>query len=231
MPDFDWSLLLTGPYHDMLMAGMVLSLQLLAISFVGALVLGIVIALARLSIWPALRWLAASYIEVFRNIPLLAHMLFWYFGAPELLPQSWKLKLYAGNIEATSAVVALSLYFAAYMAEDIRSGIRAVKTVQAEASRALGFSYLQTMRLVVLPQALRITIPPLLSQTLNLWKGTSIATVIGVAELMYQAGQIESATFRSAEAFAFASVVYLSISLLLTGIATLYQRIYPARAL
>ena len=74
------------------------------------------------------------------------------------------------------------------MAEDIRSGIRAIPAVQFEAGRALGFGFLATMRRVVLPQALRVTVPPLISQTLNLWKNTSIATVIGVAELMYQAG-------------------------------------------
>ncbi|WP_049244280.1 ABC transporter permease subunit, partial [Pseudomonas aeruginosa] len=87
--------------------------------------------------------------------------------------------------------------------------------------------YLASMRLVILPQALRITVPPLISQTLNLWKNTSIATVIGVAELMYQAGQVESSTFRSFESFAFATAAYLSVSLLITGAAAWYQQRYP----
>ncbi|WP_239508063.1 ABC transporter permease subunit, partial [Enterobacter asburiae] len=76
------------------------------------------------------------------------------------------------------------------MAEDIRSGIRSIPKEQLEASRALGLSFLQAMRLVVLPQSLRVTVPPLVSQTLNLWKNSSIAMVIGVAELMYQAQQV-----------------------------------------
>jgi polar amino acid transport system permease protein len=115
------------------------------------------------------------------------------------------------------------------MAEDIRSGIRAIPTVQFEAGRALGFGFMATMRRVVLPQALRLTVPPLISQTLNLWKNTSVATVIGVAELMYQAGQVESASFRSFESFAFASAAYLSVSLLITALAAWYQHRFPVR--
>ena len=173
-----------------------------------------------------LQWLGFAYVESIRNIPLLAHMLFWYFAAPEFLPESFREWLYAGNIEAISAIVALTLYTAAFMSEDIRSGIRAIPTVQLEAGRALGFGYLASMRLVVLPQALRVTVAPLISQTLNLWKNTSIATVVGVAELMYQAGQVETATFRSLESFAFATSAYLSVSLLITGAAAWYQHRY-----
>ena len=229
MPPFDYTLLLTGRYHDMLVAGLSLSLQLLAAAFVLALPIAIAVALLRLSPLPWLQRIGFTYVEVIRNIPLLAHMLFWYFGAPELLPVALKEWLYAGNIEAVSAVIALALYSAAYMAEDIRSGIRSIPAVQFEAGRALGFSFLATMRRVVLPQALRVTVPPLISQTLNLWKNTSIATVIGVAELMYQAGQVESASFRSFESFAFASAAYLSVSLFITGLAAWYQHRFPVR--
>ena len=230
MPAFDFSLLLRGQYHDMLVAGLVLSLQLAAVTLVLALPLALLVALLRLAPSAPLRWLGFTYVESIRNIPLLAHMLFWYFGAPELLPDGIKAWLYQGNIEAVSAVVALTLYTAAFMAEDIRSGIRAIPSVQFEAGRALGFGFLATMRRVILPQALRITVPPLISQTLNLWKNTSIATVIGAAELMYQAGQVESATFRSFESFAFATAAYLTVSLAITGLAAWYQSRYPVRA-
>jgi polar amino acid transport system permease protein len=229
MPVFDYSLLLKGQYHDMLVAGLVLSLQLAAATLVFALPLALLVALLRLAPAAPLRWIGFAYVESIRNIPLLAHMLFWYFAAPELLPEPLKVWLYSGNIEAVSAVVALTLYTAAYMSEDIRSGIRAIPAVQFEAGRALGFGFLATMRRVILPQALRITVPPLISQTLNLWKNTSIATVIGAAELMYQAGQVESATFRSFESFAFATAAYLTVSLVITGLAAWYQSRYPAR--
>jgi len=229
MPQFDLALVLHGQYHDWLVAGLRLSLELAGVTFVFALPLAIAVALLRLAPNAALRALGAAYVEGIRNVPLLAHLLFWYFGAPELLPDGLKEKLYAGNVEFISAVVALTLYTAAFMAEDIRSGIRAIPVVQFEAGRALGFGFLGTMRRVILPQALRITVPPLISQTLNLWKDTSIATVIGVAEMMYQAARVESASFRSAESFAFATAAYLSVSLLITGLGAWYHHQYPVR--
>lgn len=224
MLQFDLHLLLSGDYHDWLLSGLLLSLQLMGITLLLSLPLACGVAILRLAPSRLLNAVGATYVELIRNVPLLAHFLFWYFGAPELLPQAWKERLYAGNIEAISAIVALTLYTAAYMAEDIRSGIRAIPAQQFEAGRALGFSFLQTMRLCILPQALRLSLPPLLSQTLNLWQNTSIATVIGVAELMYQTQRVETASFRSVEAFAFASVAYLTVSLLISGLAALLQR-------
>lgn len=229
MVSFDLSLLQAGQYHDWLVQGLILSLELAGITLLLAVPLALVVALLRLAPVAPLRALGFAYVESIRNIPLLAHMLFWYFGAPELLPEVAKAWLYSGNIEAASAVAALTLYTAAFMAEDIRSGIRAVPGVQLEAGRALGFGFLATMRLVILPQALRVTVPPLISQTLNLWKNTSIATVIGVAEMMYQAAKVESASFRSAEAFVFATAAYLTVSLAITGLAAWYQQRYPVR--
>ncbi|MEG0922428.1 MAG: amino acid ABC transporter permease [Comamonas sp.] len=231
MTTFDVQMILHGQYHEMLVAGLKMSLQYLFFAFWIALPMGLMIAMFRLSPFKALRWIGASYVEVIRSIPLLAQMLFWYFGVPELLPTAWKEALYAGPVESICAVIALGVYTSAYMAEDIRSGIRAVPAVQMEAARALGLTYMRTMRLVILPQAFRFTVPPLISQTLNMWKGTSIATVIGAAEMMYQAGQVESQTFRSFEAFAFASVAYLAVSLLITFAAVWFQRRYPVRTM
>lgn len=231
MTTFDVQMMLSGQYHDMMVVGLKMSLLYLFYAFWIALPLGLVIALFRLSPFKALNWVGATFVEVVRSIPLLAHMLFWYFGVPELLPDSLKQALYNGPVESICAVIALGVYTAAYMAEDIRSGIRAVPAVQTEAARALGLSYMRAMRLVILPQALRLTVPPLISQTLNMWKGTSIATVIGAAEMMYQAGQIESQTFRSFEAFAFASVAYLTVSLLITAAASWFQHRYPVRTM
>ncbi len=231
MTSFDPQMLLAGQYHDMLVAGLQMSLQYLFFGLCLSLPLGLLIALCRLSPFKALRALGACYVEVVRSIPLLAHMLFWYFGVPELLPTALKEALYEGPVESICAVLAIGFYTAAYMAEDIRSGIRAVPPVQLEAARAIGLPYLSAMRLVILPQAFRLTVPPLISQTLNLWKGTSIATVIGAAEMMYQAGQVESQSFRSFEAFAFASVAYLTVSLAITGLASWFQHRFPVRTM
>jgi polar amino acid transport system permease protein len=226
---FDLQVLLRGEYGDWLLSGLATSLQLWGASLALALPLALLIALLRLAPSAPLRALAAFYVEGIRNVPLLAHLLFWYFAAPELLPDGAKQWLYARNVEFASAVIGLTLYGAAYMAEDIRSGLRAVRGGQFDAAKALGFGFLGTMRHIILPQALRFTVPPLLSQTLNLWKDSSIATVIGVAELMYQVARVESASFRSAEAFAFTTSAYLAVSLAITGLAALVQQRWPAQ--
>jgi polar amino acid transport system permease protein len=230
MPGFDLALLLHGQYHDWLVAGLLVSLKLAAVVLACALPLAVAIALLRLAPHRALRAIGATYVEVIRNVPLLAHLLFWYFGAPELLPDAAKEKLYAaGNFEFIAAAIALTLYAAAFMAENIRSGIRAIPAVQFEAGRALGLSFLGAMRRVVLPQALRVTVPPLLSQAIIFWNDTSVATVIGVGEMMYQAARVETASFRSAEAFVFITAAYLAGSLSLSALAALVQRRWPVR--
>jgi len=229
MPHLDFTALLHGQFRDWLLSGFLFSLQLAALTLVLALPLATGIALLRLAPSRLAKAIGFAYVEGVRSVPLLVHMLFWYFGAPEALPVALKAWLYTGNIEAISAIVALSTYTAAYMSEDIRSGLRAVPRAQFEAARALGFTFMASMRLLILPQAVRITVPPLISQTLNLWKNTSIATVIGVAELMYQAQRVESASFRGFETFAIVTGAYLCISLLITALAWLFQQRYPVR--
>ena len=229
MSHFSLDLILTGNYRDWLLSGLLVSLELTGVTLVLAVPVAIAVALLRLSPLAPVRLAGAAFIEGIRNVPLLVHLLFWYFGAPELLPVATKEWLYRHNIEFISAVVALTLYTAAYMAEDIRSGMRAISTVQREAGRALGFGFIATMRRVVLPQAMRLAAPPLISQTLTLWRDTSIATVIGVAEMMYQAARIESATFRSTEAFVLVTAAYLTVALGISGLATWFQHRHPVR--
>jgi polar amino acid transport system permease protein len=226
---FDPTILQSGQYHDWLIQGLILSLQLTVVSFAFALPFGALVAVMRTSTFALLRALGATIVESIRNVPLLAHLLFWYFAFPELLPEAAREVLYANNPEAVCAVIALGLYSGVHMAEDIRSGIRAVPPTQLEAARSLGLGRVAAVRLVLLPQALRASVPPLLSQTVNLWKDTSVATVIGAAEMMYQAARVETASFRSVEAFTFATLAYLTVSLLIAGAAHLYGRRYPVR--
>ncbi|MFC5510091.1 amino acid ABC transporter permease [Massilia jejuensis] len=229
MTFFDASPIQGGQYHDWLVQGFIVSLQLLLASFVIALPLGVAIALMRTAPSRALQAIGATVVEGIRNVPLLAHLLFWYFAFPELLPEPVKLALYENNPEFVCAVIALSLYAGVHMAEDIRSGMRAVPASQMEAARSLGLGRIASLRLVVLPQSIRIAVPPLLSQTVNLWKDTSVATVIGAAEMMYQAARVETATFRSVEAFTFATLAYLTVSLAISLAAQLYARRFPVR--
>ena len=230
-PKYDFALLLHGEYHDWLVTGLLVSLELAGVVLVFALPLAVAIAVLRLAPVRPLQWIGATYVEVIRNIPLIAHLLFWYFGVPELLPESVKEWLNAGNYEFVAAAIALTLYSAAFMSENIRSGIRAVPAVQFEAGRALGFGFLATMRRVVLPQALRVSVPPLLSQVVILWNDTSVATVIATGEMMYQAARVETASFRSAEAFTFLTIAYLAGSSALTVLAAWVHRRWPVRTL
>jgi len=229
MPQLDFSVVLTGEFRSWLLSGWWLSLRLLAASWVLAVPLATLVALCRLSSVTALRVAGAAFVEGIRNVPLLVHLLFWYFAMPEMLPEATRNWLYEHDAESVCAVIALALYSASYMAEDIRSGIRAVPATQIEAARALGFSFLASMRHAVLPQAVRIVVPPLISQTLNLWKNTSIATVIGASELMYQTQKVETASFRGVESFGVATLAYLSVSLVITAVAVVFQRRFPVR--
>ena len=218
MTTFDPQMLLSGQYHDMLVAGLKMSLQFLFWAFWIALPLGLVIALCRLSPYRPLRWIGATYVEVVRSIPLLAHMLFWYFGVPELLPDSVKELLYQGPVEAICAVVALGVYTAAYMAEDIRSGIRAVPYVQTEAARALGLPRTHVFLDVVFPQAFKIALPPLVSNFVALLKDSSLAYAIGVVELTNVGNRIQSATFQPVATLTTVAITYLILTTLVTQV-------------
>lgn len=229
MADFDFGVVLTGEFLDWLIAGFLLSIRLTLLTLLFAFPLGTIVALLRIAPFAPLRWLGFFIVEAVRSVPLLVHLLFWYFGAPALLPEAARAWLYEHNAETICAVVALTLYTSAYMAEDIRGGIRAVPVTQTEAARALGLSAVLTLRRIVLPQAWRVAVPPLVSQSVSLWKNTSIATVIGTTELMYQAQRVETASFRGVETFAVTTLAYLAVSLSITALAAAFQHRYPVR--
>jgi polar amino acid transport system permease protein len=221
---FDWAVVTSGKYLDWLLSGLKVTVQLSAVAMVASFVLGLAIAVLRLSPLRPLRAAAVAYVEFFRNTPLVVQIFFWYFGSYQLLPAALNDWLNNHNFEFAAAVIALTIYTSAFIAEDIRSGILAVPKEQMEAARSAGFSYLTAMRRVILPQAVRITVPPLVNQFLNLTKNSSLAMTIGVAELTYQARQVESYSFKGFEAFTAATVVYLALSLLITGVVALYDR-------
>lgn len=220
---FNWKLILSGEYLDWLLEGFVVTLQISALSLIIALILGTIVAVLRLSQVKPLVWISALYTEFFRNTPLLVQILFWYFGSDAILPEFVKNWLYQQNIEFAAGVIALSIYTSAFIAEEIRSGINAIPRTQMEASRACGLSFTQAMRYVILPQAFRIVVPPLISQSLNLFKNSSLCMVIGVAELSYMARQVESHTARVFEPFTVATLLYLGVSLLVSFLVTQYN--------
>ncbi len=221
---FDWSIVTTGKYFAWLVAGFKVTLQLSILGIALSFVLGLLIAVLRMSRCRPLRWLAHAYLEFFRNTPLLVQIFFWYFGSYKILPRVLNDWLTAGNFEFTAALVALTIYTSAFIAEDIRSGVLSIPKEQMEAARSAGFSYLRSMQYIILPQAVRITVPPLVNQFLNLAKNSSLAMTIGVAELTYQARQVESYTFKGFEAFTAATLVYLALSLTITSLMHCYDK-------
>lgn len=215
--------LLDASQYQLLLSGMVVTLQLFLVAWVLAFTIAVTLVVVRATNVAACRWVVDAYVEYHRNVPLLVQVLFWYFGMPELLPEGVRLWLYDHNAEMSLAAIALGLGSAAYIAEDIRSGLRAIPGTQFEAARALGASYLQCMRFVIVPQALRISIPPLVGRALLLFKNTSVAMAIGVMELTYQAREIENETYRTFATFGAATIMYLLGSFLIMAIGS---RIY-----
>lgn len=222
--EFDWSVVTSGQYYDWIVSGLYLTIQLSAVSIVLAFLLGLLIAVMRMSSVKPVKWIALGYLEFFRNTPLLVQIFFWYFGSYKILPQSVNDWLNSTNFEFAAAVIALTIYTSAFIAEDIRSGVLSIPKEQMEASRSGGFSYLRSMQYIILPQAVRITIPPLIGQFLNLTKNSSLAMTIGVAELTYQARQVEAYTFKGFEAFTAATLVYVALSIIITALVTLYSK-------
>lgn len=189
-----------------------------------AFVLALILAVLRASGFRPAEWFVATFVEVHQNIPLLVQVLFWYFAVPELLPRAWQIWLVRNDSEFLLAMIALANCTAAYMSEALRSGLRAVPVTQYEAGRSFGFSFLQTMGYIVVPQAIRLSIPPLINHSLLLFKNTSIAMAIGVHELTYQTRQIDSDTFRTFEVFIVATALYLILSFLIMGLGNLVER-------
>lgn len=220
---FDWSIITSGKYFDWLVSGLLTTLKLSALSIVLAFLMGLLIAVMRMSDNKPVRWVAHAYLEFFRNTPLLVQIFFWYFGSYKILPMAVNDWLNNNGFEFAAAAIALTIYTSAFIAEDIRSGVLSIPKEQMEAARSAGFSYLRSMQHIILPQAIRITIPPLVNQFLNVVKNSSLAMTIGVMEITYQARQVESYTFKGFEAFTAATVVYLFLSITITSLVNLYN--------
>ncbi|WP_366113041.1 amino acid ABC transporter permease [Bradyrhizobium sp.] len=220
----DFTAVLAGEHLKWLLSGIQVTAELFAGAWALALLLAVVLIVLRNTGLRPAHWFVTTYVEVHQNVPLLVQVLFWYFAVPELLPAPAQIWLNEHNSEFILALLALSFCIAAYMSEALRSGLRAIPPMQYEASRALGFGYLSTMRYVILPQAARLSLPPLINYTLLLFKNTSIAMAIGVHELTYQSRQIENDTFRTFEVFAVATAIYLLSSFAIMALGALYER-------
>jgi polar amino acid transport system permease protein len=215
---FKWSVLWSGQSGQWLLQGLITTLELSAIAWVIAVALGIVSGALRTVPLRPLRWGATFYVEFFRNVPLLVWMFFWYFGVPPLLPRGAQDWLFNHGAEFWAATIALGVYHGARFSEIIRSGIGAIPRTQFEASLAMGLTTFQAYRLVIMPVALRLIVPPGTSDTLNLLKNSSVALTISVAELTFQTRQIETYTAKAIEAFTAGTLIYLVLCLSIAAI-------------
>jgi His/Glu/Gln/Arg/opine family amino acid ABC transporter permease subunit len=220
--EFHWSVLWTGQSGAWLLQGLLTTLAISGLAWLLAVALGILAGALRTVPWRPLRALATSYVEFFRNVPLLVWMFFWYFGVPPLLPRPVQDWLFNHGAEFWAGMFALGVYHGARMSEVIRSGISAIPRTQFEAAHALGLGVWQAYRLVILPVALRLIVPPMTNESLNLLKNSSVALTISVAELTFQTRQIETYTARAIEALTAGTVIYL---VLCVGIATVMARV------
>src|SRR6266852_7403085 len=221
---FDWSVLWTGESGAWLLSGLITTLELSALAWLLAVVLGVVSGAFRtVRFWP-LRVLATGYVEFFRNVPLLVWMFFWYFGVPPLLPEGVREWLYGHGLEFWAGVFALGIYSGARFSEVLRSGIQAIPRTQIEASVASGLTTFQAYRYVILPVALRLIIPPATSESLNLLKNSSVALTISVAELTFQTRQIETYTAKAIEALTAGTLIYLVLCVSLASLMSWIER-------
>ncbi|SFA74340.1 polar amino acid transport system permease protein [Collimonas sp. OK607] len=214
---FDLSFLLEDGYLRLFLDGVLTTLRLFSVSGLLALAIGVMLVIMRSSGLKALKGFVVGFVEYHRNVPILVQILIWYFGVPQALPESVKIWVNSGNTEFIFAAIALAMNSAAFISEDIRSGLRAIPRTQEEAACSIGLNFPQRYRYVILPQAIRVAIPSLLNQTLILFKNSSLAMAIGVHELLFQTKQIDNATFRTFDVFLVATILYLAgtISLML----------------
>jgi polar amino acid transport system permease protein len=232
MKGFDlWAILLNPEFGAMLMHGVKLTLIVALGSWLLAMTLALVLLAVRLAPSRIAQRAVMAYVSYHRNVPTLVQLMLWYFGIASLLPGPLQAWLSEHSAEAVFAVIGLGLCQAAYFSEDLRSGLRAVPPGQAEAARALGHSYIGAMRHVLLPQAVRNAIPALVNHSVSLFKNSSLAMAIGVAELTHAVKEIENQSFRTFETYLLASVMYLGFSLLImAGGALLARRARIAQA-
>ncbi len=201
---------------DVFVKGFRTTVSLTLLSAVGALLLGTLIAAMRVSPVPPLRWAGTAYVQLVRNTPLTVVFFLVVFGLPEV---DVKLPFFR------LAVLALSLYTAAFVAEAVRSGINSVATGQAEASRSIGLTFGQTLRLVVLPQAFANILPPLASVFIAMLKNTSIASAFFIFEGIQAMNQLIQAFGNAVIPILIAAAAgYLVLALLVSSLFGLLER-------
>lgn len=205
MSSYVWDFSPVWRNADLLLAGLANTVRLSAASVAVGLVLGLGLALLRLSSSRIVGVLAAAIIEFYRNTPPLVHFFWYYYGLPILIGVSLS--------PFVAALLALSVQSGAFFAEVFRGGIVSIERGQWEAGRALGMTRARLMRRIILPQAVRRMIPPLMERSFELVKTTALAATLAYGELLYQAMTLASRTYRPLEIYSAVAVIFFLLLL------------------
>ncbi|AOM40874.1 glutamate/aspartate ABC transporter permease GltK [Xenorhabdus hominickii] len=209
MYQFDWSSII--PSLPFLLSGLLITAKITVIAVIIGIIWGTLLAMMRLSPIKALSWFATLYVNLFRSVPLVMVLLWFYLIVPNLLQNVLGISPKT-DIRLISAMVAFSLFEAAYYSEIIRAGILSISRGQSSAALALGMTHMQSMRLVILPQAFRAMTPLLLTQGIVLFQDTSLVYVLSLADFFRTATNIGERDGTQIEMILFAGVVYFVIS-------------------
>jgi polar amino acid transport system permease protein len=206
---FDYSVILQNA--PLLWRGLLVTLEYTVVTILAGMVIGLVVGLAQLSRLWLLRVIGRVYVEFFRNIPLLVTLLWVYYALP--------IFLHVNITKSWAGLIGLSCYVGSFYAEILRGGVLSVDRGQTDAATALGMSYGQRMRRVILPQAFRRMVPPLVGQSIIQMKNTTLLSAITVPDLLYQGSYISSFTYKPMEIYTAVGAIFLIIRVPLTMLA------------
>lgn len=209
------------PYLDILVFvrdGILVTVILTLASIVFILVIGLIGGLGRISKNPVIYLVSTLYVEIFRGIPLLVQLIWWYFAAPVVIKGIGNLLHVAALADYRSnaiflAILGLVICYGAYMSEIFRAGIQSIHKGQMEAARSLGMTYMQSMRHVVVPQAVRVILPPVGNEFIMLLKDSSLVSVVAVADLTRRGREYMSTHFNPIETWTLIALLYLIMTL------------------
>ena len=222
--EFDWSVLWRFPYGVWLIKGLGMTILIGLSAWVIALAVGIAVGTLRITQYRILRFIGTLYVEVLRNIPLLVQMFFWFYAGPMLFGETLGREINRiSGLNVYVAIFGLGLYTASRVAEHVRAGFASINREQYQAVLSTGMSQVQMYVHVIIPYALRLIIPPITTEFLTVFKNTSIAMTIGVAELTFQSYQIDAETFHGLEATTGAMLIYLVLGMVVVKVMNLAE--------
>ena len=222
--DFDWGVLWRQPYGMWLLQGVWLTIKIGFLAWVIAFSLGIFIGTLRVTPWRWLRFISTAYTEIFRNVPFLVQLFFWYYAGPMIFGDTIGRQInQIMGLNYYVAILALGLYTASRVAEHMRAGFASISRDQYQAVLSTGMTQYQMYRYVIIPYALRIIMPPLTTEFLTIFKNSSVAMTIGVAELTFMSYRIDAETFHGLEATTGAMFIYLILGLSVVRVMTIIE--------